>query len=152
MSGREQADEDEDEDEARDLVEYQAAKSDQRPGLRAYEDSVRLPFPELVDELREIIGARLVAYIGGVMSTMPVSAWARGTEAPDEAERERLRHAFHVAALLRERYDAITVQSWFKGRNPSLNDDAPAHILREGNQLEGARDVIAFAKSYANIG
>jgi hypothetical protein len=128
-----------------------AVTSDQRPGLRAYEDSVRLPFPELVDELREIIGARLVAYIGGVMSTMSVSAWARGTEAPDEADRERLRHAFHVAALLRERYDAITVQSWFNGRNPSL-DTAPAHVLREGDPLEGARDVIAAAKSFAYLG
>lgn len=126
--------------------------TDQRPGLRAYDDSRRFPFPELVDELREVIGPRLVAYIGGVMSTMSVSAWARGTEAPDEVTRERLRHAFHVAALLTERYDATTVQSWFKGMNPSLNDEAPALVLREGDPLEGARDVIAAAKSFANIG
>ena len=37
-----------------------AATSDQRPGLRAYGDSVRLPFPELVSGLREILGVRLV--------------------------------------------------------------------------------------------
>lgn len=128
-----------------------AVTSDQRPGLRAYQDSVRLPFPELVDELREIIGARLVAYIGGVMSTMSVSAWARGTEVPDEIDRERLRHAYHVAALLRERYDAITVQSWLKGRNHLLGT-VPAHVLREGDPLEGARDVIAGAKAFAHIG
>ena len=36
-----------------------SAATDQRPGLRAYEDSVRLPFPELVSVLREILGVRL---------------------------------------------------------------------------------------------
>jgi hypothetical protein len=126
--------------------------SDQRPGLRAYEDSVRLPFPELVSGLREILGVRLVAYIGGVKSARSVSTWAEGTGAPGEVDRERLRHAFHAAVLLRERYDATTVQSWFKGMNPSLNDDAPAHLLREGDPLQGARDVIAVAKAFAYIG
>jgi hypothetical protein len=128
------------------------ATSDQRPGLRAYEDSVRLPFPELVSWLRETLGVRLVAYIGGVKSARSVSTWAEGTATPGEVDRERLRHAFHAAALLRERYEATTVQSWFKGRNPSLNDDAPAHVLREGDPLKGARDVIAVAKVFANIG
>jgi hypothetical protein len=126
--------------------------SDQRPGLRAYEDSVRLPFPELVATLREILGVRLVAYIGGVKSARSVSTWAEGTGAPGEVDRERLRHAFHAAALLREQYDPTTVQSWFKGMNPSLNDDAPAHVLREGDPLKGARDVIAVAKAFANLG
>jgi len=129
-----------------------AATSDQRPGLRAYEESVRLPFPEVVSELRKILGARLVAYIGGVKSTLSVSTWADGTGAPDEVDRERLRHAFHVAALLRERFDATTVQSWFKGMNPSLNGEAPALVLREGDPLKGARDVIAVAKAFANTG
>ncbi len=128
------------------------ATSDQRPGLRAYEDSVRLPFPELVSWLRETLGVRLVAYIGGVKSARAVSTWAEDTGVPGELDRQRLRHAFHVAVLLRERYDATTVQSWFTGMNPSLNADAPAHILREGHPLEGARDVIAVAKSFANIG
>src|SRR5690554_7679449 len=127
-----------------------AATSDQRPGLRAYEDSVRLPFPELVSGLRETLGVRLVAYIGGVKSARAVSTWAEGTGVPGELDRQRLRHAFHVSALLRERYDATTVQSWFKGMNPSLDDDAPALVLREGDPLEGARDLIADAKAFAN--
>ncbi|HUG50801.1 MAG TPA: hypothetical protein VLZ78_07380 [Terrimesophilobacter sp.] len=126
--------------------------SDQRPGLRAYENSVRLSFPELVSGLREILGVRLVAYIGGVKSARSVSTWAEGTGVPGEIDRERLRHAFHAAALLRERYDATTVQSWFKGMNPSLDDDAPAHILRESDPRQGARDVIAVAKAFAYIG
>jgi hypothetical protein len=126
--------------------------SDQRPGLRAYEDSIRLPFPELVSGLREILGVRLVAYIGGVKSARSVSTWADGSGEPGERDRERLRHAFHAAAVLRERYDVVTVQSWFKGMNPSLNDQAPAQVLRDSDPFDGARDVIAAAKSFAYIG
>lgn len=129
-----------------------AMASDQRPGLRAHQDSVRLPFPELVARLREVLGVRLVAYIGGVKSTRSVSSWAEGTSTPGETDQDRLRHAFHAAALLRDRYDATTVQSWFKGMNPTLHDDAPARVLREADPMDGAREVIAVAKSFAFIG
>jgi len=67
------------------------------------------------------------------------------------ADQDRLRHAFHAAAMLRDRYAAMTVQSWFKGMNPALNDDAPAHVLRESDLLAGARDIIAAAKAFAYI-
>lgn len=126
--------------------------SDPRPGLRTHEDSIRLPFSELVSELRGILGVKLVAYIGGVKSARSVSSWADGTSEPGQNDRERLRHAFHAAALLRERYDAITVQSWFRGINPSLNDEAPAQLLREGDLVASPRAVIAAAKSFAYIG
>jgi hypothetical protein len=126
--------------------------SDQRPGLRAYEDSIRLPFAEIVSQLREMIGVRLVAYIGGVKAARSVTAWAEGAGQPGEVDRERLRHAFYAAALLRERYDTSTVQSWFKGINPAMDDQAPAQVLREGDPLADARAVIAAAKSFAYLG
>lgn len=126
--------------------------SDQRPGLRAYEDSIRLPFAEIVIQLREMIGVRLVAYIGRVKAARSVTAWAEGIAQPGEVDRERLRHTFYAAALLRERYDTSTVQSWFKGMNPALGDQAPAQVLREGDPLADAREVIAAAKSFAHIG
>lgn len=122
------------------------------PGPRAYKDSAGLPFPDLVSRLRAILGVRLVAYIGGVKSARSVSTWADGTGTPDEVDRERVRHALHVATLLRERYNATTVQAWFNGMNPSLDDDAPAHVLRECDPLNGARDVIAAAEAFAHIG
>ncbi|WP_198519601.1 MULTISPECIES: hypothetical protein [unclassified Microbacterium] len=126
--------------------------SDQRPGLRAYEDSIRLPFDQLVAQLREILGVRLVAYIGGVKAARSVSAWAEGRGEPSEQDRDRLRSAYHAAALLRERFDVVTVQSWFKGMNPMLRDDAPATVLREGDALDGARRVLAAAKRFAVLG
>ena len=47
-----------------------------RGDLRAYQDSVRLPTPELVDRLRDLLGARLVAYVGSVKETRAVRQWA----------------------------------------------------------------------------
>lgn len=44
------------------------------------------------------------------------------------------------------------MQSWFKGMTPALNDDVPAHVLREVDPMNGARDVIAVAKAFAYIG
>jgi hypothetical protein len=67
-----------------------------------------------VTRLRDIIGVRLACYIGGVKSMRSVPSWADATSAPGERDQERLRYAFHAAALLRERYDTTTVQSWFK--------------------------------------
>ncbi len=126
--------------------------SDPRPGLRAYEDSIMLAFPELVSHLRDILGVKLVAYIGGVKSARQVSTWAEGAGEPGAADKERLRHAFHAASLLRERYDATTVQSWFRGINPTLNDEAPAQVLRTGDLTTGPRSVVAAAKAFAYIG
>jgi hypothetical protein len=126
--------------------------SAQRPGLRAYEDSVRLTLPDLVTKLRDILGVRLVAYIGNVKSTQPVAAWASGQRSPGELDADRLRLAFQIAALLRERYSAATVQAWFKGMNPALGDTAPARILREGDPVDVGRDVLAAAKSFAFVG
>lgn len=129
-----------------------AAVAGRKPGLRAFEESVELPFPEKASRLREILGVRLVAYIGGVKSTRVVSGWVAGTSRPGETERDRLQHAFHAAALLRERYDQATVQSWFKGLNPQLGDKAPARVLAEGDPAAVAGDVLAAAKSFASVG
>lgn len=125
--------------------------ADQRPGLRAYEDSVRLSLPAIVAKLREILGVRLVAYIGKVTSTRPVAGWLSGERSPGHMDADRLRLAFQVAVLLREYYSAVTVQAWFKGMNPALGDTAPARILRDGDPVDVGPDVVA-AKSFALLG
>ncbi|WP_043993735.1 hypothetical protein [Leifsonia xyli] len=124
----------------------------QKPRMRAYDDAVRSTFPELVTKLRDIIGVRLVAYIGNVKSTKPVAEWAVGPREPGETDRDRLFVAYQIAALLRERKEAVTVQSWFKGMNPALNDASPARVLREGDPNEVGPEVMAAAKAFAFIG
>ncbi|MGN6428593.1 MAG: hypothetical protein ACTHMF_17410 [Leifsonia sp.] len=39
-----------------------------------------------------------------------------------------------ATALLRERYDAVMVQSWFKGRNPSLVAWHPRRCCAKASQ------------------
>lgn len=127
-------------------------------GVHAHEESVSLTFPELVTRLREMLGARLVAYLGNVRATRPVSSWADGTRSPGQADEQRLRTAYQVAALLRESgYAPVTVQSWFLGLNPALDYTAPARVLVEDSSKDaeteyGATDVITAALSFAHQG
>lgn len=64
---------------------YMSMMSTARPGLRAHEDSVKLPPAEIVGGLRELLGARLVAYIGNVSNTRSVRDWAEGQHTPSAA-------------------------------------------------------------------
>lgn len=120
-----------------------------RADLRAYEESVRLADDELVGRLRDLLGARLVAYIGGVQETRAVRQWAEGERAPSAAVLLRLRAAYQVAALLRSKDATAVVQTWFQGMNPQLDDVAPARVLREGELAEVGPSVLAAARAWA---
>lgn len=67
-------------------------------GLQAYQDSVCLDEASLVTHLRDILGAKLVAYIGSVKETRAVRQWADGERTPSAEVMKRLRYAYHVAA------------------------------------------------------
>src|SRR6478609_8012268 len=43
-----------------------STSSPARPGLEAFERSVRLPVHQLVTELRDLLGAKLVAYLASI--------------------------------------------------------------------------------------
>ena len=99
-----------------------------RGDLRAHEESVRLSTPELVERLRDLLGARLVAYVGSVQETRAVRQWADPADArtPSTDVINRLRMAYRVASLLHEEDSTAVVQAWFQGMNPRLDDVAPA--------------------------
>jgi hypothetical protein len=124
----------------------------QTPQPGDHHESVQLTSAEIVSGLREILGARLVAYIGHVSSTRPVGEWANGTRKPSEETLGRLRAAYFAAVLLGEREGAATVQSWFQGMNPELNDHAPARLLRDQPINAVGPEVMAAAHSFANVG
>ena len=127
-----------------------ATMSPQRAGLHAYEQSVRLATSALVGELRDLLGAKLVAYLGGVRETRAVRQWADGTRAvQDEADEHRLRLAYQAAALIAATDDPGVVQAWFQGLNPQLEDRSPARLLREGNVDEVGPMVLAAARAFA---
>jgi hypothetical protein len=99
---------------------------------QAEQKAAARPIETLVDELRNTVGVRLVAYVGGTNTTSTVNAWAEGRQLPDADAEVRLRTAYHAIGILHMRWDAVTIQSWFKGMNPLLDDASPARTVREG--------------------
>lgn len=123
-----------------------------RGDLHAYAESIRLSPAEVVGRLRDILGARLVAYLGSVKETRAVRQWAEGDRDPSAEVVVRLRTAYHVAALLRQKDSAEVVQAWFQGMNPRLDDVAPARLLREGDLETVGPAVLAAARAFAAEG
>lgn len=123
-----------------------------RPDLEAYERSIHLGTAQLVVELREILGAKLVAYLGSVQETRAVRQWADGTRVPSADVVTRLRLAYRMAWLLKQKDSSAVAQAWFQGMNPRLGDVAPARMLRESAVDEVGAEILAAAHAFAAAG
>jgi hypothetical protein len=119
-----------------------------RPDFAAHTKAVRASFPEVASELRALLGARLVAYLGSVRETRAVRQWADGDREPSNDVQNRLRVALQVALPLAEVESPQIAQAWFQGLNPQLEDRSPARMLREGELEEVGPAVIAAARAF----
>jgi hypothetical protein len=119
-----------------------------RPDLPAHADAIRLPFPDIVAQLRALLGARLVAYLGSVKETRAVHQWSEGSRVPDAATQRRLRDAFLIAKTLARAEPPAVLQAWFQGLNPMLDDRSPARLLREGDLDEIGPQVLVAARTF----
>lgn len=122
--------------------------TDSRPDLVAHTRSVRASFSEVVTELRSLLGARLVAYLGSVGETRAVREWAEESRSPSAEVQQRLRVALQVAIPLAEAESSEIAQAWFQGLNPQLDDHSPASVLRAGDPDETGPAVIAAARAF----
>ena len=119
-----------------------------RPGLAAHTLAVRSTFPEVVATLRELLGPRLVAYLGAVRETRAVHQWAEGARTPSDAVQQRLRVALQVASMVAEAEGPRIAQAWLQGLNPQLEDRSPARLLREGELQEVGPAVVGAARAF----
>ncbi|MHB8178327.1 MAG: hypothetical protein ACYDA5_10735 [Vulcanimicrobiaceae bacterium] len=103
-------------------------QTDARPDLAAKDLAATTPYPLVVEKLVDLIGSRLVAYIGGVKDARTVAAWTRG-DVPHLAGR-RLQLAYAGALTLEERYDRDRIQAWFTWLNDFLDDASPSSYVR----------------------
>lgn len=110
--------------------------------------AIRSTSPEVVQEMRGILGAKLCAYLGSVKETRAVNQWADGTREPSADVQRRLRTALQAAAPIAKADSAAVAQAWFQGLNPQLDDRSPLRLLREGDLDEEGPDVIAAARSF----
>lgn len=117
--------------------------------LDVFNDSIRRDASELASGLRSILGAQLVAYIGGVQETRAVRMWAEGSRRPPAATVERLRLAYRAARFLEKRESRAVVQAWFQGLNPQLDDESPARVIRESESEKVGAAVLAAARNFA---
>ncbi|MGH3638854.1 MAG: hypothetical protein ACRDUX_07475 [Mycobacterium sp.] len=124
-----------------------------QPDLAAYNEAVGMTTAELVTALQSLLGAKMVAYLGGVKETRAVRQWADGTRKIGNAgDVERLRVAYRAARMVNVRDSTSVVQAWFQGLNPFLDDVSPARTLRDGDvEVDGAK-VIAAARQFAAVG
>lgn len=122
------------------------------PGIRAYRDSVNLDVADLVAGLRDVLGAKLVAYLAGVQETRAVRQWAEGTRRMPSETEARLRLAYHVAGIVAESNAPRVVQTWLQGMNPQLEDRAPARLIRETDPHQSGPEVLAAARAFARLG
>ena len=124
-----------------------------RPDLDAFNEAMAMDTAELVTALRDLLGAKLVAYLANVKETRAVRQWAEGTrQIASPTVLERLRVAYLAARMISERDSRRLAQSWFQGLNPFLDDWSPARRLREGDvEIDGAR-VIGAARQFVAVG
>ncbi len=124
-----------------------------RPDLAAYEQASRMGTAELVTALRELLGAKLVAYLGGVTETRTVHQWADGDrDVASPVVAERLCIVYSTARLITGRDSREVAQAWFQGLNPLLDDHSPARLLRDGELNDAGRAVLAAARTFAATG
>jgi hypothetical protein len=124
-----------------------------RPDLDGYATATRADTAELITDLRELLGARLVAYLGGVRETRAVREWADGERTiRDVDDEQRLRIAYQAALLIVTRDKREVAQTWFQGLNPQLDDRSPARVLREEKPEVGGPLVLAAARAFAAVG
>lgn len=113
---------------------------------------------ELVAELCDLLGAKLVAYLSSAADTRIVRAWADQTDprSPTDDVVDRLRIAHQAASLLGQKDSASVIQAWFQGRSAYLNELGPARMIRESDANVAGTAVLAAARAFAacpdNIG
>ncbi len=124
-----------------------------KPDLDAYNTAMSMTTAQLVTALRDLLGAKLVAYLGRVQETRAVRQWAEGTRSiANPADVDRLRVAYRAAAVITARDSKQVAQAWFQGLNPLLDDRSPARVLRDGDLEQVGPQVLTAARQFAAVG
>jgi hypothetical protein len=119
-----------------------------RPDLVAHARATRASFEDVATELRELLGAKLVAYLGGVTEARAVNQWAEGERMPSDEIQQRLRFALRVALPIATADSPKIAQAWFQGLNPQLDDRSPARLLRDGALDEVGPAIVAAERAF----
>ena len=131
------------------MEQSQNGKSDRQNVLSdvdAHGHAMEIPIQAVVSELIDLLGAPLVAVIGGVGETRAVQQWTneRTPQRPNV-----LRFALQLATMIARTKDRELARAWFEGSNPHLDDAVPALLLRDQPLAEVQANLMAAARSFA---
>lgn len=114
--------------------------------VRGHERAISSDIASVVRELVDVLGATLVAAIGGVSETRAVKQWM----ADREPQRPHvLRFTLQLCWMIAERGGSDVVRAWFQGSNPHLNDGVPLLLLRERPLSDVQGPLIAAARAFS---
>jgi hypothetical protein len=119
-----------------------------RPDLDAHRHAMRADIQAVAAEVRDVLGARLGAYVAGVGETRALHEWADGVRVPGAEAQRRLRLALQIATTIAARDGDATAQAWFQGLNPQLDDRSPARLIREGDLDDVGSQVVVAARAF----
>lgn len=109
-----------------------------------HKQSISLPIGEIASCLSLVLGTRLAALVVGLSDPKAISAYAKNEREPQSDTSIKLRQAFHVVSILESgNLSKESIQSWFCGMNPDLDDEAPASVI-----LENPRRVLEAARGF----
>ena len=115
--------------------------------FEAHERAMSLPIGDVVSELIALLGATMVATIGGVTETRAVHQWTLGR---DPQRPHVLRLALQIALMIASADGSHeAVRAWFSGSNPRLGDAIPSLMLRSEplDRVQGA--LVKAARAFA---
>jgi len=112
-------------------------------------EAALLPIHEIVAFLREHLGQRMTAYVGGVNEPKMVSHWIARHNTPRDQPQLRLREGYQAARLLVGNCGDETSKAWFFSSNAQLDNQAPAYVLRQATSWEDLRFVVPAARAFA---
>lgn len=95
--------------------------------------------PEQLIFLRSSLGALLTSYLAEATATVEVQEWIDDGSVPDERIERRLAVVYDVVNKLSDKESNFTIQTWFIGANPYLDNVAPARFVRHGGDLDELR-------------
>ncbi|WP_422934226.1 hypothetical protein [Sinomonas sp. P47F7] len=107
-------------------------------GPRHRVGSVYLETAQLVQELCDLLGSKLVASVAGVKDPGQVRKWARGELEPTQPAQQRLRFAYDILHEIEAAEGRRVAQAWAISVNPRLDYGTPLKAIREERFQETA--------------
>jgi hypothetical protein len=111
----------------------------------AHRTATQLDHRELVAELQELLGQKLVAFAVGDRHPKTIGRYARGERNPDPRTLGQLVDLHTVVGILRQSMRDPSIKAWMMGSNPRLKGKAPIEAVHEGRAYE----VMGAAKTFA---